>query len=122
MKEFILFFRMDILTAEAQPTPEQMEGYMVLWTEWIDWISGQGQLAPGGNHLSTGGKVLRRGKASIDGPYAADKESVAGYIVILAKNMDDAIRIAEKCPILQGEGTSVEIRQTEPPGGDHSEA
>ncbi len=50
-----------------------------------------------------------------DGPYTVNRESVAGYIVIFAKDIDDAVRIARKCPILRGEGTSVEVRETATP-------
>jgi hypothetical protein len=51
-----------------------------------------------------------------EGPYVLNKESIAGYIIILAKDMEDATSIAKKCPILQGEGTSVEVRETANPG------
>ena len=112
MKEFVLIFRMDILTKEVQPSPEQMELYMTKWMEWINDISAQNQLADGGNHLSYSGKVLRPNNIMTDGPYPLNKESVAGYIIILAKDVDDAVRIAKKCPILQGVGTSVEVRET----------
>jgi hypothetical protein len=61
------------------------------------------------------GKVLRANNVIVTEPYISDKESVAGYIIILAKDIDDAIRIAQKCPILHGEGTSVEIRETATP-------
>jgi hypothetical protein len=115
MKEFVLIFRMDITTKEVQPSPEQMKLYMAQWMEWINGISAHGQLAEGGNHLSKYGRVLRPDNAVFDGPYSADKESVAGYIIILANGIDDAVNIAKKCPILQGEGTSVEVRETEPP-------
>jgi hypothetical protein len=110
MPHFILFFRMDITTKEAQPTPEQMEIYMVQWTKWTNSIAAKNKLV-GGNHLSVEGTVLRtKGKIN-DGPYIEKKESVAGYIIINAKNLNDAVKIAAKCPILQGEGTSVEVRQ-----------
>lgn len=115
MKEFVLIFRMDILTKEIQPSPEQMELYMTQWMEWINDISAQNQLADGGNHLSYSGKVLRPNNVMTDEPYSVNKESVAGYIIILAKDIDDAVRIAKKCPILQGEGTSVEVRETATP-------
>ena len=42
-------------------------------------------------------------------------ESVTGYIIILAKDIADAVHIAKKCPILQCEGTSVEVRETVTP-------
>ena len=35
----------------------------------------------------------------------------AFYIIIKAKDLDDAVSIAKDCPILQGEGTSVEVRE-----------
>lgn len=111
MKEYILLFRMDITTPEAQPTKAQMEGYMRDWAKWIQTIVDKDQLAEGGNHLSTTGKVLRPKKQMNDGPYVVNKESVAGYILVLAKDMNDALTIARECPILQGEGTSVEVRE-----------
>jgi hypothetical protein len=112
MKAYILLFRLDILTAAAQPTPEQMKQYMEQWAQWIDGIAGKGQLASG-NHLQYSGKVLRPDGSVTDTPYVANKESVAGYILVTAKNMDNALAIARECPILQGANTnSVEVRET----------
>jgi hypothetical protein len=107
---------MDITTEEKQPSPEQMKLYMTQWSEWTNGISARGRLAEGGNHLSGNGKVLRPGNVVVDEPYTANGESVAGYILVLAEDIDGAVRIAEKCPILQGEGTSVEVRETATPG------
>ena len=90
--------------------------YLVQWMEWINDIDARGQLVEGGNHLSFDGKVIRRNNVISDGPYTVSNESVAGYILILAEDMDGALIIAKKCPILQGEGTSVEIRETGTPG------
>jgi len=116
MKEFALIFRMDITTKEAQPTEEQMRGYMEQWMSWISYIDQEGQLADGGNHFSREGRVLKSDHKVIEGPYVADRNSVAGYILIRAIDVDDATRVAEKCPILQGENTSVEIRELGQPG------
>jgi hypothetical protein len=115
MKEFLLIFRMDILTPEVQPTVEQMEVYMKDWMEWVNDIYEHGELAEGGNHLSNSGTVLRSNNRMTCEPYTVNNESVSGYILILAKDRNDAVRIAKKCPILQGEGTSVEIRETATP-------
>ena len=120
MKEFVLLFRMDITTPEVQPTPEQMEVYMMDWMEWISDISTHGQLADGGNHLSNYGTVLRSNNRINEEPYTSNNESVSGYIIILAESKDDAVSIARKCPILQGEGTSVEVRETATPGNINS--
>jgi len=115
MKEYVLLFRMDITTPEAQPSPKQMEDYMKDWMEWINDISIHGQLADGGNHLSNYGTVLRSNNRINEEPYTSNNESVSGYIIILAESKDDAVSIARKCPILQGEGTSVEVRETATP-------
>ena len=117
MKEFVLLFRMDITTVEATPSPKQIEVNMVDWMEWMDYITDKGQLAEGGNHLSYTGKVIRPYNRISNEPYTENKESVTGYIIILAKDMDDAEHIAKKCPILQVEGNSVEIRETVTPWG-----
>ena len=53
MKEFALLFRMDITSKSAKPTDKQMKIYMQQWMEWLNYISGKGQLADGGNHFST---------------------------------------------------------------------
>lgn len=107
---------MDITTESAQPDTGQMETYMKDWMKWMNWISEKGQLAEGGNHFSRQGTVLRPHKQVENGPYTVNRESVAGYLLVMAKNMEEAILIAKKCPILNGEGTSVEVRETATPG------
>jgi len=116
MNTYVLLFRMDITTKEAQPAAGQMQLYMEQWMAWINDIANRNQLADGGNHLSKEGKLIRSGNVETEGPYTADRESVAGYILILAENMNAAAAIARACPILNGEGTSVEVRQTATPG------
>jgi hypothetical protein len=117
MKKYILLFRLDILSKEAQPTPEQMEVFMQQWMTWLNGIADKGQLAEGGNHLQYSGKVVRPGKEVSDKPYSANSESVAGYIIILAQSLEDAVIIAEECPILNGGNqNSVEIRELATPG------
>jgi hypothetical protein len=42
---------------------------------------------------------VREGKTSVvDGPFAETKEQLGGYYVIQAKDMNEAIRVAEKIP------------------------
>ncbi len=48
-----------------------------------------------------------------DEPYTEKKESIAGYIIIKATNFNEAVNVAKGCPILQGKGTSVEVRKVE---------
>ncbi|MFZ4400539.1 MAG: YciI family protein [Bacteroidales bacterium] len=110
MEEYILIFRLDINGKQAQPTNEQMQQYMIQWNKWIDSIIAKDQLAEGGNHLSTDGKVVKKDVIS-DGVFIEDKLSVAGYILINANNMEEATEIAKSCPILLTQGNSVEVRK-----------
>ena len=116
MKEFVLLFRMDITNKEAQPTKKQMDIYMQQWMSWINEIADSDQLVDGGNHFSRQGRVLKPNNVIFETPYISESNSVAGYIIVLAKNIDEATKIAKKCPILSGQNTSVEIRETATPG------
>lgn len=116
MKQFVLLFRMDLTTKRAQPSKRQLEIYMEQWITWITSLSDLGQLADGGNHFSKQGRVLRPNKVVSDTPYISEDNSVAGYIIVNANGLDGASKLAEACPILKGENTSVEIREVASPG------
>lgn len=109
MEEYIILMRLDLITKEAQPSPEQLQEYMKMYHDWVNGIIAQNKFN-GGVGLSTEGKVIRK-EVVTDGPYAEIKESIAGYIMIKANNFDDAVAIAKQCPILRGEGNSVEVRR-----------
>jgi hypothetical protein len=110
MDEFIILMRLDLITKEAQPSPEQLQVYMKQYHDWVGGIAAQNKFL-GGTGLSTEGKVIKPNNVITDGPYAEIKESIAGYIMIKAKDFDEAVRLAKDCPILQGEGNSVEVRK-----------
>lgn len=110
MDEYLLLMRLDLLTKEAQPSPEQLEVFMKQYHDWVGGIAAQ-QKFVGGKGLSTEGKVIKTGGLVTDGPYAEIKESLAGFITVRATDFDDALSMARACPILQGEGNSVEVRK-----------
>lgn len=113
MKQFILLFRLDTHDPAAQPSQQEMENYMKLWAAWLEEIASQGRLAVGGNHLDKSGVLLRPAGIVEQRPYQARGESVAGYIVIYGEDLEEAVAIAAKCPILNGsEKNSVEVRET----------
>ncbi len=109
MDEFLLLFRIDILTKEVQPTAEQMKVYMQQYRDWVDTIIAEKKFV-GGKGLGVEGKVLKEHFIT-DGPYVEIKESIAGFIIIKATDLDDAVRISRGCPILNGKGNSVEVRK-----------
>jgi hypothetical protein len=109
MSEFILFFRLDI-SPNAQPSPEQVKVYMEQWEEWLSKISAHNKLIDG-NHLSNDGRVVKDNGTVTQGPYTEKKKSVAGYVIINAKDYNQAVKVAESCPILRSSGNSVEVRK-----------
>jgi hypothetical protein len=56
---------------------------------------------------------VRQGKVSIvDGPFAETKEQLAGFYMIEAKDLDEAIRLAARIP--PAEVGSIEVRPIRP--------
>ena len=45
----------------------------------------------------------------IDGPFTETKELIAGYWLIQAKSLDEAVEWARRCPAPMGEGVDAEI-------------
>jgi hypothetical protein len=110
MKEFLLLFRRDFVTNNEQPSPEQLQGMMKHWQDWMGGIAAQNKLADPGNRLGNSGKVVTANNVVIDGPYAEIKEAIGGYIMVKADSLDDAAELAKNCPILHI-GGNVEVRQ-----------
>jgi len=63
-----------------------------------------------GGRLRAGGKILTASGVT-DGPFAEAKEVVGGYMVLAAKDYDDALQITRECPGVVRPGSSVEIRE-----------
>ena|ERR1051326_1881475 len=96
-----------------QMTPEQMQQNMNRWFSWIGELRSQGRFKAG-QPLGDAGKVLSGSKGSgiTDGPYAEGKEEVGGYLIVTARDLDEAVSLARGCPILDNDGT-VEVRPLE---------
>ena len=89
-------------------TPEQLQASIKQWQDWVGGIAAQGKFV-GTNALDTEGKTLKPGNVITDGPYAEVKEIVGGYLIAKANSLDEALKLAEGCPILSM-GGHVEVR------------
>jgi len=108
MNEFLLIFRRDFINKEAQPSPEELQNSIKDWQNWFGSIAAQDKLARPLQRWDGEGKVVKH-KQVTNGPYAEIKESIGGLIIIKATDYDEAIAIAQGCPILQL-GGNVEVR------------
>ncbi|MBD0378319.1 MAG: transcription initiation protein, partial [Flavisolibacter sp.] len=52
-------------------------------------------------------------------PFGDIKETIGGYIIVKADSVDEAVEMAKGCPVLQGEGNSVEVRKIARGDGTH---
>ena len=102
-----MIFRNDY-THNFKPSPEQMQESIKQWQDWIGGIAAQGKFI-GTNRLGFQGKTLKSNNVVTDGPYVEVKEIVGGYIIVKADNLDQALKMANGCPILNI-GGSVEVR------------
>ena len=107
----MMIFRNDY-NPSFKPSPEQMQASIKQWQDWIGGIAAQGKFL-NTNRLGFEGKTLKPNNVITDGPYAEVKEIVGGYILVKAANMDDAMKLAEGCPILNI-GGHVEVRNVMP--------
>ena len=109
MKEFLFVFRGDF-SGIANRTPEEMQASTQHWMNWISGIAAQNKLADRGSSLKGTGTVVRAGQVVTDGPYTELKETLGGYSIVKAGSMEEAIALAEGCPVFNM-GGSVEIRE-----------
>jgi hypothetical protein len=110
MSEYVLLYRATPEARDAAMTGERAKQSMAKWQAWMKDLADKGQLKSRGMPLERPGRVVRgKRKAVTDGPFAETKEVLGGFSIVEAKDIDEAARIAEGCPILEGEG-SVEVR------------
>lgn len=112
MKEFMMIFR-NAYTPDVKPSPEQIQESVKQWQDWMGGIAAQGKFV-GTNRLSSAGaKILKSNNIITDGPYAELKEIVGGSLIVKADSFEEAIKLAEGCPIFN-DGGSIELRQVIP--------
>jgi hypothetical protein len=78
--------------------------------DWKDTLEKSGHINQFGERLDGTGKVVRgKAKTVTDGPYIEVKDFIGGYIIVEARDIDQAVELAKGCPVLESDGT-VEIR------------
>ncbi|MBK8338878.1 MAG: hypothetical protein IPK99_02175 [Flavobacteriales bacterium] len=89
--------------------PEEAQAHMMKWKIWMDTLAAKGIML-GGEPLDMPGKVLSgKAKKITDGPFVEGKEIVGGYLLVNARDMDEAVEISKGCPIFDTDG-SLEVR------------
>ena len=91
-------------------SPAELQSVMTDFYAWVENLENGGILR-GAQPLMEEGKLVTgaKGATVTDGAFAEPKESIAGYFLLDVPTMDEALRIARACPILD-HGAQVEVR------------
>lgn len=108
MNEYILIFRHE--DGQKIASPEQIQVWMKQTMDWIGGIAAQNKYVLGNGLPFDGAKVVGHDRVVTNGPFGDIKETIGGYIIVKGENVDEAVEFAKGCPVLQGEGNTVEVR------------
>jgi hypothetical protein len=89
-------------------SPEEIQQDMARFTAWFERLRNEGRFK-GGAPLAHDGKILAGRNAVTDGPFAESKEAIAGFFIIQADSLEQAVETAKGCPGLEF-GQTVEVR------------
>jgi hypothetical protein len=109
MDEFILIFRHE--DGRKVASPEQIQHWMQQTMDWIATISAKGKFIGGNGLPFDDARVVKHNGIVTNGPFGDIKETIGGYIMVKADSADEAAEFAKGCPVLQGEGNTVEVRK-----------
>jgi hypothetical protein len=120
MEEYALIMRHEDGTKVA--SPEQMQAWMKQTMDWIGGIAAHNKFVNGTGLPFADARVVttKNSKAVVtNGPFGDIKETIGGFIVVKAESADEAVAFAKGCPVLQGEGNSIEVRKIAKGDGIH---
>jgi len=109
MQEYALIMRHEDGAKIA--SPEQMQEWMKQTMDWIGGIAAQGKFVSGTGLVFDDARVVRPNNIVTNGPFGEIKETIGGLIQVKAESIEEAIEFAKGCPVLQGEGNSMEVRK-----------
>lgn len=112
MDEYILIFRHE--DGKKIASPEQIQIWMKQTMDWISGIAARHQFSSGTGLPFDDARVVTTKdskKMVTNGPFGDIKETIGGFIIVKAGSVDEAVEFAKGCPVLQGEGNSVEVRK-----------
>ena len=117
MEEYVLIMRHQ--DGNKIASPEQIQEWMKQTMDWIGRISAKNKFIGGTGLPFEDARVVRPNNIVTNGPFGEIKETIGGFITVKADSVEEAIEFAKGCPVLQGEGNSVEIRKVAKGDGVH---
>ncbi len=108
MEKFMLLIRQDLIEV-GQMTEDE---YLVKLNLMLGWVD---ELANSGNYIAaepllTTGRYVTSDSVQSDGPFIEAKEAISGYFIVSAENIDHAVALSQRCPLLHTKEVIVEVR------------
>ena len=93
---------------------DEMQRVMGKFNDWINDLVQRG-VHRGAQPLLDEGRVVAgaNGVSVTDGAFAESKETIGGYFLLGVSSIDEAVRLAQGCPIL-AYGAQIEVRPIAP--------
>ncbi|HXB09388.1 MAG TPA: YciI family protein [Puia sp.] len=117
MDEYILIFRHE--DGNKVASPEQIQVWMKQTMDWIGGIAAQNKFSSGTGLPFDGARVVHHKGVVTNGPFGEIKETIGGFIIVKADTVEEAVEFARGCPVLQGDGNTVEVRKIARGDGTH---
>lgn len=90
-------------------SPAELQRIMTEFYGWVEGLQDSGILR-GAQPLMEEGRLVTGPQSLVtDGVFAESKEAIAGYFLLALASTDEAVKIAQACPIL-AHGAQIEVR------------
>ncbi len=90
-------------------SPAELQRIMTEFYGWVEGLQSLGILR-GAQPLMEEGKLVTGAQTLVtDGVFAESKEAIAGYFLLSVASTDEAVKLAQACPIL-AHGAQIEVR------------
>jgi len=102
MAKFVLLY-----TGGGMPETEAEQAQVM--QDWADWYTNLGSaVADPGNPIGPVSKKIASNGDASDGSVVP---MVSGYTILSADSLDEAVKMAQKCPVLKG-GSEISVFET----------
>ena len=109
MNQFLIIVRG---SDHSVASPEEMQKRMGLFGEWVQKVL-DGRYVSGAPLEEADARLLKsKTEVVTDGPFIESKEMISGYVVIQAKDINEAVELTKQCPLL-GQ-FQLEVRKMKP--------
>ncbi len=90
-------------------SPAELQRIMTEFYGWVEGLQNSGILRHAQPLMEEGRLVTGAQALVTDGVFAESKEAIAGYFLLAVSSTDEAVTIAQACPIL-AHGAQIEVR------------